>query len=257
MNGEREHEAMRKKRVMSNAPSVVSAKRPSSLLRHGWLSGLLKWGLALALALVVLVGAFRMLIFTDVFHALEHRRLRTAQHFTQADPLSVVHQLQDYFRRPGVELIDHDLFSYRERLHYREVKQLIDRAQAAGAWALPVVFVVAFSLMAIDHRAPEPRSRMAAIVCTETAIILVGMLVLGGVFALNFDANFVWLHRHLFDSQNWLLAPYAASVQLFPGPYFTDFLWAYLAVILVVISLLLVIAQRLSRNSLIPLPSRP
>lgn len=183
-------------------------------------------------ALVVLLGLFRLLVFTDVFHTMEQRRLGIAARFPQASPAEVTDQLQDYFRADGSQLIDSELFSYRERLHYREVKQLIERANGLLAGAGVALAGLALGLAYTARGRSGGTTGVVASVCGRVAAILIVVIAICAALGLSFDTSFVRLHFLLFDSRNWILPPYSASARLFPLRYFIDFLLAFSGLVL-------------------------
>ncbi len=224
----RPHKAASWRYAVSDRPGLALTANERVLRRHG-LTLLLSWSLAASLAFVVLLGLFRYLVFSDLFHQLAHRRLGTAQRFTRAAPMTVVQELQDYFRRDGLHLMAHPLFSYRERRHYQDIKALLQNTETALRWGLISILSLAMGLGCSARRFPQGIPRCAAMVMRRTALLLIGLVALCGLCTLDFEAYFVRMHHLVFDSRYWLLPPYAASVQLFPVEYFLDFFRAYTA----------------------------
>ena len=213
-----------------------------------WVSLILGWGLAVCIAGFVLAGLFRGMVFSRVFHAVEHHRLGTAGKFVQASPMTVVRQLQTYFRSRSPELLRHPLFSYRERLHYRDIKQLLLKTKTACTWAVIGSVSLALGLFGYTHRLPGEGRRLMVAVVRRTVVILLGVVAFCGLFALDFETRFVRLHGLLFESRHWLLPPYAASIQLFPTQYFLDFFRVYTVLLLSVAMLLWGLAYGIRRS---------
>ena len=210
---------------------------------HTWLARILSWGAAGCVTVLVLLGIFRCMIFSDLFHAFEHRRLGTVQRFTQASPMTVMQQLQAYFRSDGQQLLDHALFSYRERLHYREVKQVLQGTEAAFAWGIVGFIGLTMGFLYRTRRMLGWPLGPIASVCKRVAVILVGVIAICGLFALNFEAHFLRFHTLLFTTRNWLLPSSSATIQLFPPRYFFDFLLVYATLVLCTATLLVVLAR--------------
>jgi len=60
-----------------------------------------------------------------------------------------------------------------------------------------------------------------------TGKLLLLVVTAASFLLLNFDVNFLRLHRLVFDSSNWVLPPYSVTAQVFPLRYFMDFFFAY------------------------------
>lgn len=215
--------------------------------RH-WLELILGWGLAVCMAALVLAGLFRGMVFSSLFHAFEHHRLGTASRFAPASPMTVVQELQTYFRSGSSELLRQPLFSYRERLHYREVKQLLQKTQTLCTWGVMGAVSLALGLLGYTRLFPGEGRRLIATAMRWAGWILLGAVAFCGLFALDFETQFVRLHGLLFESRHWLLPPYAASIQLFPAQYFLDFFRVYTVLTLAVATLLWGLAHSLRRS---------
>ncbi|MDH3603661.1 MAG: hypothetical protein OEU26_28965, partial [Candidatus Tectomicrobia bacterium] len=126
---------------------MASQRSATATRQRRWLSLILGWGLAVCMAGLVLAGLFRGMVFSSVFHAVEHQRLGTASRFAQASPMTVVQQLQTYFHSRSPDLLRHSLFSYRERLHYREIKQLLLQTKTACTWGVMGAVGLALGLL--------------------------------------------------------------------------------------------------------------
>ena len=210
------------------------------------------WGMAVCMAGLVCILWFRGMVYSEAFHAVEHRRLGTAQRFTQVPPMSVVQQLQTYFRSDGRQLLQHRLFSYREKRHYQDIKALLQRLETAYAWGAAGFAALALSLAYLVRRAPNSVWAWSAIALRRAALILMGAIALMGLAALDFDAGFAQLHRLIFPNRHWLLPSYAASIQLFPIQYFHDFFRVYLTLVFATAGLLWVAAWGARRRATHP-----
>jgi len=188
------------------------------------------WLGSLAGVLLVLSGVLHFLIFSDAFHGLERRRLEGMLPSVQPSAAELTDRLQAYFQAPGPGLMEPEVFSYRERLHYREVKRLVrgNRLVFIGSAVATAVLVLASMLLG---RAGRPGAG-GMLTMTSRVLALTGMLLLlvvtaAALLLLDFDANFLRLHQLLFHSTNWVLPPYSVTVQVFPLRYFTDFFVVY------------------------------
>lgn len=205
-----------------------------------WLTQIVAWVAAGCAAVLVLIGLFHSLVFSDLFHSLEHRRLGLTQTAGQVSPRVVVQQLQAYFRRNGSQLMAHPLFSYRERRHYQEVKQMLQGSKTLAVWFAVALMGLLLGLGTITrHRQSWPFD-VPAMVCKRTAVVLIGVVIVCGCFALNFEAFFLRFHTYLFTTRNWLLPADSATIQLFPPQYFFDFLLVYATLVLGTAALLMV-----------------
>jgi uncharacterized membrane protein len=213
-----------------------------------WLGLILGWGLTVCMAALVLAGLFRGMVFSSLFHAFEHHRLGTASRFAQASPMTVVQQLQTYFRSGSLELLRQPLFSYRERMHYREIKQLLRKTKTMCTWGVMGAVSLALGLLGYTRHFSGEGRRLIAIAIQRAVWLLLGAVAFCGLFALDFETQFVRLHELLFESRHWLLPPYAASIQLFPTQYFLDFFRVYTVLTLAVAILLWGLAHGLRRS---------
>lgn len=213
-----------------------------------WLALLLGWGLAVCMAGLVLAGLFCGMVFSSVFHTLEHHRLGTASRFVRASPMTVVQQLQTYFRSRSPDLLRQPWFSYRERLHYREVKRLLQQTQTMCTWGVVGSVSLTLGLLGYTRHVPGEGRRQIAVAIRRAVWILLGAVACCGLFALDFETQFVRLHGLFFESRHWLLPPYAASIQLFPTQYFLDFFRVYTVLTLGVAGLLWGLAHSLRRS---------
>lgn len=207
-----------------------------------WVQGLV-WSVSACAALLLLIVLFHSLLFSDLFHRIEHHRLGTAETFRQAQPGAVVQQLLAYFRRDGLQLMTHPMFSYRERRHYQEVKQILNRTRTLGQWGVGVLTGLLLGLAGMTCRCPGWLFRMLAMVSRRAAIVLGGVAMMCGLFALSFESYFLKFHAVMFTSRNWLLPADSATVRLFPPQYFFDFLLVYTALVLGMAALLVGVAQ--------------
>jgi len=200
------------------------------------------------MAALVLAGLFRGMVFSSLFHAFEHHRLGTASRFAPASPMTVVQELQTYFRSGSSELLRQPLFSYRERLHYREIKQLLQKTKTLCTWGVMAAASLALGLLGYTRLFPGEGRRLIATAIRRAVWILLGAVAFCGLFALGFETQFVRLHELLFESRHWLLPPYAASIQLFPTQYFLDFFCVYTVLTLTVAMLLWGLVHGLGRS---------
>ena len=214
----------------------------------GWLQRLLGWTLALGVTVLILIGLFRSMVFSNWFHVFEHRRLGTVQQAPQVAPLSIIGHLQAYFRSDGLGLMEYPLFSYRERMHYREVKRLLQITQTVWGWTTLASMSLALGLVCIARGTPQSLLRLTAFTLQRCAILLVGVVLLFSLLALRFDSHFVYFHFIVFKTRYWLLPPYATTVQLFPTRYFLDFLLTYTALVASVAMLSWALAHRTRRG---------
>jgi uncharacterized membrane protein len=197
---------------------------------------------------LVLAGLLRGMVFSSLFHTFEHHRLGTASRFAQASPMTVVQQLQTYFRSGSPGLLRHPLFSYRERLHYGEVRQLLRKTQTMWTWGMIGAVSLTLGLLGYTRHFSGEGRRLIVIAIRRAVWMLLGAVACCGLFALDFESQFFRLHGLLFESHDWLLPPDAASIQLFPTQYFLDFFRVYTVLILGVALLLWGLADGIKRS---------
>lgn len=208
---------------------------PVDEVSRGRWRGLVVWLGSLAGVLLVLSGGLHVLVFSDAFHGLEHRRVAAERPSAQPSAAELTDRLQAYFRAPGPALMEPEVFSYRERLHYREVKRLVraNRLVFIGSALAIAVLVLAAILLGRAGVPGAGKLRAGGVLTMYSRVLaLTGKLLLlvvatVALMLLDFDANFLHLHRLLFDSTNWVLPPYSVTVQVFPLRYFTDFFVVY------------------------------
>ena len=236
----------------AGAPGETGAQTGQSAPSHPsapkWSTRILSGGIALCAALVIWLGIFQFLVFSDAFHSFEHERLETGKRFTRAAPGETTRELQAYFRRDGLQPIDHPLFSYRERMHFLEIKRLIRNMQVAAVGGIVALVALGLGLGFAARKATIRPRALASMFCLYLSATLGLIVAAHGVLAISFDRSFLRVHTLLFNSKNWLLPPESVTVQLFPMQYFRDFFLAQTVVTLGIAVLSLSLGQSLRRR---------
>ena len=200
--------------------SLVSSTSADRRLPSAWLA-------AFAGTLALLSGLFSFLVFNDLFHDLEHRRLGTEARLELVRPAQLVDELQAYFVSPEQSLLGYPYLSRRERLHYLEVKNVI-RVTLAGFLVSTVVTLASLAwILAHGRRRGTPLRWIARKVLGNMAWMLLTTIAAGVLLALNFDRSFLVLHHLLFEGQNWMVPTHSLTARVFPGQYFFDFFLVY------------------------------
>ncbi len=219
-------------------------------------SNALSMAAAVILALAAILGTGRALVFGDTFHAFAESRVARNTDLPAGKTDVLVYQVRNYLRYDGRDLMDQLAFSYRERLHFHEVRGLVREAQNSLYWAAHTGVILVLALL------------MQATLCGRYALALLGeflsrfsftlTLVVGGglIMALNFNFSFYLLHDLVFESNNWLLPHDALTLQLFPRQYFVDLFTAWGA-ILTVLAAVSALGARLLRDSVHAAAARP
>ena len=123
-----------------------------------------------------------------------------------------------YLSAPANALVVHAGLSYRERAHFREVKQLLDAASRTAVSA----GLVALALTLVAQRLDSPGGGVFALGVTlrNAGFSLVLTAVLLATQLYRFDASLAALHWMLFDDSLWLLPADSLTARCFPASYF-------------------------------------
>lgn len=190
------------------------------------------WLAAFPATLALLSGLFTLLVFNDAFHDLEHHRLGTELRLAEVNPDQLVDELQAYFVSADGSLLGHPYLSYRERLHYLEVKGVM-RTVLGGLLVSIGASVGTLAWLLIGaRRRGEPMRNVARRVLRNMAWILLVTISAGALLALDFDRSFLKLHRLLFEGSNWIMPTYSVTARVFPAQYFFDFFLAYCGLVI-------------------------
>lgn len=221
----------------------------------------LAWLAAVAATLALLTGLFLLMVFNDFFHDYEHQRLGIEIRPVEFSPSQFVDELQAYFVSGDPSLMQHPYLSYRERLHYLEVKQLMRTVLGGFLGASAVTAGLLGWMLFRARRRCEPLRHVSRRVLRNVAGILLVMIAASALLALDFDRSFVKLHGLLFEGNNWILPPHTLTVNLFPVQYFSDFFLVYCGLVIttgiVILGTLAAVRPHLKTNpaAAAPLPS--
>lgn len=194
--------------------------------RHSWLSLLLKWFIALAVPVLLVIGVIR-LIMTPLFYTLEYQRPGFPEDiygFTQQDRLHYAPYALDYLlnAEPISYLGDltfpegRPLYNERELRHMIDVKQV---TQAAYAAAAVLTLAVVAAIIFLYRRAPIilwQGLRAGALITLSLIIAIVFM----SVFA--WDVFFTNFHNLFFAQGTWVFLYSDTLIRLFPEQFWFD-----------------------------------
>ncbi len=205
----------------------VHADRSSPAARRQGGKPALAWLAAAAAALTILSGLFLLMVFGDLFHDYEHKRLGIEVRPVEFTTGQFVDELQAYFVSEGTSLMQHPYLSYRERLHYLEVKQLMRTVLAGFLLSSATTVVLLGGMLTRSRRRREPLRHVIRRVLRNITWILVVAIAGSTLLALDFNRSFVSLHRLLFEGNNWILPSQTLTAHMFPAQYFFDFFLVY------------------------------
>ncbi len=177
----------------------------------------------------LLAGLFLLMVFSDGFHDYEHRRLGTEGRLGAVHADELVDDLQAYFLSFDGALLRHPYLSYRERLHYLEVKQVMQGVLGVFLVSALATLGTLGWVMVAARRRQQPLRAVASQLLRNLAWLLLATITAGIFLALNFERSFVALHRLLFEGGNWILPTYSVTARVFPAEYFFDFFLVYSA----------------------------
>ena len=130
--------------------------------------------------------------------------------FNTRGPLSV---------RAKVRGVERDIFSPREVLHMRDVKQLV--WMVYGIATVSGVFLLLFTGVGVIARPQFPRE--VARLCVWGGGLTVGLVAAIGLFALvGFDTLFLKFHQFSFSNDLWQLSERDYLLLMFPQEFWLD-----------------------------------
>ena len=150
--------------------------------------------------------------------------------------------VQDYLWGTETALLEDLRFSYRERVHLRDVR---DRLQQVGAYGgVAAALTVTALLAGLAGRRNPIRLELAVLATTAglALLTLAGALLL---CMLIFDYGFALLHWPLFENRNWILPADALTLRIYPPAYFLALLVCQSLTMAAVAGALLVLGRRL------------
>ena len=137
----------------------------------------------------------------------------------------------------------------RERSHMADVRKVLV--------GLGSVALLAAVLLALVGLAGRGRSRFWRAVSMGARVLAVGVVVVGGAFALFFDWAFETFHEIFFPAGTYMFDPRSSKlVQLFPDQFWSETCVAIAAAVLVLAVLVAMVAGRLGRRGG-PAPGQP
>jgi uncharacterized membrane protein len=159
------------------------------------------------------------------------------------EPVTLTY-LRTYLAGSGPALLEDLRFSYRERVHFREVRNLLELAGRVRSFALAACLIIAG--VGLVRGGNRWRCEIAGL-ASATGVTLLGLLAPVLLLTGAFDQGFALLHLPLFSGTNWVLAPTALTLKLFPKSYFVGFTICF-GVLLAVAAISLMVAARLLRG---------
>ncbi len=190
--------------------------------------------LGLLLLLVVFFANFALVVFDMDHYVDQFERLDRVNHTgIEAEELQMITgQILSYLQLyiddiDIVATIDGEqerLFTERELIHMEDVRELF----AAGYFILILAtvgflgfFGAGFAMMVKKGYASNWVQAVSHLINRASGLGLLIMLLLGGVFFLNFDFWYDQLHIWLFDNDYWLLNPATHNlIRIYPVPFF-------------------------------------
>jgi integral membrane protein (TIGR01906 family) len=111
-----------------------------------------------------------------------------------------------------------ELFSPEERIHFRDVKNLIrlDYNVLLVSFCLFLIYV----LTSIFYRQGRYRRMLVKNICLGSGLTILLTIIIGVASVINFDALFIQLHHLIFTNSYWSANGY--MLLLFPGGFWFD-----------------------------------
>jgi integral membrane protein (TIGR01906 family) len=193
----------------------------------GLFSSVIRWGVAVILALVILMLSIRLLI-TPLFAHLEYRLPGFPEDpfgFTMEDRLRWAEPSITYLVNSAdisylESLVFEDgesIYNSRELSHMRDVKDVVTGMRIA-LLVLIILFLM-LTILAVNRG----MKHQLLIGCERGGWIVIGFIVSILVFLLfSFDDLFTWFHTLFFESGTWKFYTSDTLIRLFPMRFWRD-----------------------------------
>lgn len=181
--------------------------------------------------LIVLITAIEWASFDKSFfmNQVEENNVVKNTGIAEADMESVVDEILSYLRgtRSDFDIKAHitekgitssapvSIFNEQEMTHMGDVRALLNSALTIRNIAL-LLFLIALVFLLKDNRRLLIKGLFYG-----SAISLVIILIIGGIFTLNFDGAFTLFHQLFFFNNLWIMNPNTdLLIWIVPGPFF-------------------------------------
>lgn len=200
--------------------------------------------LVLTLLLIVLLGSFSFLLYFDYFYANEFTVNGVYDKFSVKEVNAANKALLDYFE--SKDNLDTNFFNSKEKIHLKDVKELIDKSMVVFNAAL-IIFTLSlyFLYMKKDYNLIF---KSLFISLFSLIIILISFFSLA---YFDFSNMFVGFHYLAFNNNLWQLNPETDNlVVMFPEVFFYDFFKFLLIISLLISVVLFIVVLKLQKMSM-------
>lgn len=190
--------------------------------------------LALVLPLIILLGSFSFLLYFNYLYANEFTINGVYDKFGVEKINAENKALLDYFK--SEDNLNTDFFNSKEKIHLKDVKELIDKSMILLNIAIIVFTLSLYSLYVRKNY----NSMLKSLLISLFSLIILLIFFFSLVY-FNFSNMFVGFHYLVFNNDLWQLNPGTDNlIIMFPEVFFYDF-FKFLLILSMLISVFLFI----------------
>lgn len=183
--------------------------------------------MSLALIVVTFVMGFETIIFSKAYFSwhYEHRNISDTSGMTYEDLMAMTDQMLDYLKdkEPTLDRMAmvhgnyEEVFGEIEKAHMVDVKDLYQNAVTIKN--IGYLILLACLLVSLKYKKTIGQAMLK--VHYATLLFMIGIGVLAGLFATNFNKYFTIFHEVFFDNDMWILNPRTdVLINMVPEVYF-------------------------------------
>lgn len=211
---------------------------------------------ALSVLIMTFVIGFEMIIFNDAYFEwhYENRDVTSTTEMTVDDLMYVTNEMLDYLKGSREDLViistvdgqEEVVFGQREQDHMVDVKDMYLAVRDMRRLStLLIVMVLLAGAFLSREMLYHVFNRMKYII----GVLMVFVVILGGLFATNFDKYFTMFHELFFSNDLWLLNPKTdILINMVPESYFYSIVMIGVALFIVMVIVAVVVAERLKKT---------
>lgn len=208
---------------------------------------------AIAVLVMTFVVGFEMIIFNEAYFEwhYENRGVTETTEMSIDDLMYVTDEMLDYLEGERASLdmqatIDgqmEEVFGEREKAHMVDVRDMYLAVRNARRVSMLIIGIILLAgLLRFKEMLYHVFNRMKYII----GVLMVFILILGGLFATNFQKYFTLFHELFFSNDLWLLDPRTdILINMVPESYFYSIVMIGVALFILMVIGALAVAQKL------------
>lgn len=188
--------------------------------------------IAICLPIVIFLTNFLALSFSDFIYK---------SYFTSSEDLHYAMEAVDFVKLDRE--LDPEYFSDQARLHMADVRGLYNKAKAANAVLVLILFATVIRLVYTKRFGEIKKGMVGGLIVATLFILTIFSLTL-----ISFDQSFVVFHKIIFTNNLWIFPEEDTLVKLFSLDFFTYFLEKLTTNILITMLVTMVLTKLILKN---------